>query len=266
MTNPSPTTLDRHACGRDGSATAAGSTPAGDLIVKAQSSVWRRQLGPLAWAALEDLALAAHHTEQGWVAPVGVRHVAARVGVTKDTAARAIAVLGAAGLVILQRVPAPDGQWRSGYRLQLPDGVELRARPNDQDTALTNANESCPDRQDSRCPTTKDSRDHCLNSQDTHSPTRDHGDGCPTRPDSPATTKAAPARPPNRRRPTTDTSSQAAAQHRRPAAAIQPKLFNLAARHDQPALRSPAGEDADPGRVADRPPRPRKVRTPSRHE
>ena len=165
--------------------------------------------------------------------------------------------LGAAGLVVLQRVPAPDGQWRSGYRLQLPDGVELRARPNHPDTALPNANDSCPDRQDSRCPTSKDSRDHCPNGQDTHSPTRDHSDGCPTRPDSPAPTQAVPARPPNRRRQVTDTSSQAAAQHRRPAAAIQPTLFNLAARHDQPALRSPTGEDTDPGRVADRPPRPR---------
>ena len=224
--------------------------------MKAQSSVWRRRLGPLAWAALEDLALAAHHTEQGWVAAVGVRDIAARVGVTKDTAARAVAALGAAGLIVLQRVPAPDGRWRSGYRLQLPDGVELRARPTHPDTARPNANDSCPDRQDSRGPTSKDSRDHCPNDKDRHPP-RDHSDGCPARPDSPALTEAAPARPPSRRRQVTDTSSQAAAQHRRPAAAIQPTLFNLAARHDQPALRSPTGEDTDPGRVADRPPRPR---------
>ncbi len=136
MTNPSPTTPDRHTGGPDRSATAAGSAPAGGLIVKAQSSVWGRQLGPPAWAALEDLALAAHRTEQGWVAPVGVGDIAGRVGVTKDTAARAVADLGAAGLVVLQRVPPPDGRWRSGYRLQLPDGVELRARPNHPDTAL----------------------------------------------------------------------------------------------------------------------------------
>ena len=246
MTNPSPTTPDRHTGGPDRSATTAGSAPAGDLIVKAQSSVWRRRLGPLAWAALEDLALAAHHSEQGWVAAVGVRDIAVRVGVTKDTAARAVAALGAAGLIVLQRVPAPDGRWRSGYRLQLPDGVELRARRNRRDTALPNANDPCPDRQDSRGPTSKDSRDHCPNDKDRHSPARDHSDGCPTRPDSPALTEAAPARPPSRRRQLTDTSSQAAAQHRRPAAAIQPTLFNLAARHDQPALRSPTGEDTDP--------------------
>ncbi len=123
VTGPSRTPLHRHTCGPDPSATPAAGAPAGDLIVNAQSGVWRRRLGPLAWAALEDLALASHYTEQGWVAPVGVRDVASRVGVTKDTAARAVALLGAAGLVVLQRVPARDGQRRSGYRLQLPDGV-----------------------------------------------------------------------------------------------------------------------------------------------
>ena len=256
MTNRSPTTPDRDRGGPDRSDTAAGSAPAGDLIVKAQSSVWRRRLGPLAWAALEDLALAAHHTEQGWVGAVGVRDIAVRVGVTKDMAARAVAALGAAGLVVLQRVPAPDGRWRSGCRLQFPARVELRARPNHTDTALPDVNDSCPDRQDSRGPTRNNSRDHCPNDKDRHSPARDHSDGCPARPDSPALTEAAPARPPNRRRQLTDTSSQAASQHRRPAAAIQPTLFNLAARHDQPAPHPPAGADADPGRVAGRSPRP----------
>jgi hypothetical protein len=130
MTNPSPSTPDRPTGGPDRSDMAAGSAPAGDLIVKAQSSVWRRRLCPLARAALEDLAVAAHHTEQGSVAAVGVRDIADTDGVTKDATARAIAALGAAGLIVLQRVPAPDGWWRSGYRLQLPDGVELRARPN----------------------------------------------------------------------------------------------------------------------------------------
>ena len=257
MTNRSPTTPDRHTGGPDRSDTAAGSAPAGDLIVKAQSSVARRRLGPLAWAALEDLALAAHHTEQGWVGAVGVRDIAVRVGVTKDIAARSVAALGAAGLIVLQRVPAPDGRWRSGCRLQLPDAVDLRARTNHPDTALPNSNDSCPNRQDSRCPTRNNSRDQCPNDKDRRSQARDHSDGCPARPDSPALTEAAPARPPSRRQQLTDTSSQAAAQRRRPAAAIQPTLFNLAARHDQPSLRSPTGEDADPGRVADRPPRPR---------
>ncbi len=80
MTGPSPTTPDRHPGRTDQSVTAAGSAPARDLILKPQSSVWRGQLGRLAWAALEDLAFVAHHTEQGWVAPVGVLDIAAGVG------------------------------------------------------------------------------------------------------------------------------------------------------------------------------------------
>ena len=171
MTNPPPTTADRHTGRADRSATTAGRAPAGDLTVTAQSRLWRRRLGPLAWAALEDLALAANHPERGSVTPVGVRDIASRVGVTKDTAARAVTALRAAGLVVLQRVPAPDGRWRSGYRLQLPDGIELRARPHHPDTGLASPNNACPDRQDSRCPITNDGRDHCPNDQDRQPPT-----------------------------------------------------------------------------------------------
>ncbi|MDA8045750.1 MAG: hypothetical protein M0Z30_11025 [Actinomycetota bacterium] len=55
--------------------------------------------GPLAWAPLEHLALAAHPDRQGWAAPLGVREIATGIGVTKDTAARAVTALSAAGLV-----------------------------------------------------------------------------------------------------------------------------------------------------------------------
>jgi hypothetical protein len=225
MSNLSLTTPDCHTFGSDGSATAAGGAPAGDLIVTAQGGMWLRRLGPLAWAVLGVLALAAHDTEQGWVAPVGVREVAARVGVTKDTAARAVAALGATGLIVLQRVQALDGRWRSGYRLQLPDGLELRARPNHPDPALPKVDDACPDWQDTRCPATKDSRDHCPNEKDRHPPIWDNSDGCPARPDSPASTEATPGHPSKRRRQLTDTPTQAAVQHRRLAAAIQPTLF-----------------------------------------
>ena len=57
------------------------------LVIKADSRLWRRRLGPLAWAALEHLALAAHPDHHGWAAPLGVRDVAGGIGVTKDTAA-----------------------------------------------------------------------------------------------------------------------------------------------------------------------------------
>ena len=104
---------------------------------------------------LEDLALGAHYDTTGWIAPVGVRHVAATIGVNKDTAARAMAVLGAAGLVTLTPVQGPNGRRRSGYRLNLPEGITLQGCP----TILDSRNKelspafnmpSCPNISDSR--------------------------------------------------------------------------------------------------------------------
>lgn len=99
------------------------------LFISAQSDALRRGLGPMAWAALEHLALAAHQDRGMWVAPVGVRDVAAGVGITKDSAARAVAALGAAGLVRLTRVETTDGKRRSGYELHLPQSIRLSGSP-----------------------------------------------------------------------------------------------------------------------------------------
>jgi hypothetical protein len=125
------------------------------LVLARASRVWCRRLGPLAWAVLEDLALGAHSDTAGWVAPVGVRHVAAAIGVNKDTAARAVAVLGAAGLVTLMPVQGLNGRRRSGYRLNLPDETKLQGRPTNPDShneELSSAFDvpSCPNISDSR--------------------------------------------------------------------------------------------------------------------
>ena len=69
-------------------------SPEAALVIGTDSRHWRRRLGPLAWAALEPLALAAHPDHHGWAAPLGVRDIAAGIGVTKDTAARAVTALG----------------------------------------------------------------------------------------------------------------------------------------------------------------------------
>lgn len=129
------------------------------LLINGDSQGWRRQLGPLAWAALEHLALAAEPHELGWAAPVGVRDVAAGLGVTKDTAARAVATLTAAGLVTVTRVETGDKRSRSGYRLQLPAGIEARPYPGDTDTPSRLKDlDRCPKNADKRrCPTDRDS-------------------------------------------------------------------------------------------------------------
>ena len=60
----------------------------------------RRQLGPVAWCALEDLAEDAHIDALGRrVTITSVRHLAAHLGVSKDTSARALLRLRHAGLV-----------------------------------------------------------------------------------------------------------------------------------------------------------------------
>jgi hypothetical protein len=104
------------------------------LVVGPSSRVWRRRLGAAAWAAFEDLALVALPDATGWVAPVGVRDVAAGIGVNKDSAARAVSALRAAGLVTLTRVPDRHGRRRSGYRLNPPDGIVLHDCPNIPDS------------------------------------------------------------------------------------------------------------------------------------
>lgn len=96
------------------------------LVLSAASRPLRTRLGPLAWAALETLALCAEPLGDSWVAVRGVRAVAGELGVTKDTAGRALSELTAVGLIFRQRFAASDPARRSGYRLQLPAGVQLQ--------------------------------------------------------------------------------------------------------------------------------------------
>jgi hypothetical protein len=129
------------------------------LVIGPESRQWRRKLGALAWAALEHLALSARQDEQGWAAPVGVRDVATAIGVTKDTAARAVAALATAGLVTRSRVETHERRRRPGYRLHLPAGIEARPRPGNADTQLQRVD---PDRRPSNqdkgmCPADLDS-------------------------------------------------------------------------------------------------------------
>jgi hypothetical protein len=126
------------------------------LTLGPASRTWRRRLGPLGWVVLEELAHQAQNTEQGWVAPVGVRDIGAAIGVTKDTAARAIAALRTARLVNPLRVTASNGRSRSGYLLNLPDGITIRSGPDDHDRAHQ-VNHVCPKPRDSLCPDTQDS-------------------------------------------------------------------------------------------------------------
>jgi hypothetical protein len=132
------------------------------IILDPESRAWRRRLGPLPWAVLEELAQQAQPGQQGWVAPVGVRAIGAALGVTKDTAARAITTLARNRIVTRLYINGPDQRPRSAYRLHLPEGVVLRscpAHPDDESVVFTNGHPwpkgeyaSCPDGEYASCP------------------------------------------------------------------------------------------------------------------
>jgi DNA-binding MarR family transcriptional regulator len=71
------------------------------LTVDAEPAGTRRELGPLAWLVLEELALrGAQESEAGILtSAAGVRELAAALGISKDTAARGVARLIAKRLV-----------------------------------------------------------------------------------------------------------------------------------------------------------------------
>ena len=98
-----------------------GAAPAtAAFVIGPESRETRRAVGALAWCCLEELSLGASRTADGWIAAVGVRAVGAALGVTKDTAARAIQTLISAGLVA--RCGSAS---HAEYSLCLPSGVRI---------------------------------------------------------------------------------------------------------------------------------------------
>jgi DNA-binding IscR family transcriptional regulator len=72
-----------------------------NVVVTADARVLRRAVGVTAWAVLEELLLDASNDEHGAVmAATNVRRLAAHLGVSKDTAARALNRLARAGVVV----------------------------------------------------------------------------------------------------------------------------------------------------------------------
>lgn len=105
----------------------AGTAVASVLVCGQDSRPWRRQVGALAWAALEEVALTAHRDQQGWASPAGVHAIATAIGTTDAAALGALAALVRAGLATLEPVTDPEGHRGCGFRLHLPPGIEVRA-------------------------------------------------------------------------------------------------------------------------------------------
>jgi len=82
------------------------------LVVTAGSSSARRALGPVAWSALEVLALQARQDAVGALAVViGVRELAGELGVGRDAAANALSTLRSFGVIVAVQQRAGRGRF-----------------------------------------------------------------------------------------------------------------------------------------------------------
>lgn len=87
----------------------------------------RRSLGPVAWCALESLL---DRSDDGRTSASSVRALAVDLGVAKNTAHRAIAVLVRAGIIEAAQTRGTDGRFQPGrYVLHLGDLLDSPAPP-----------------------------------------------------------------------------------------------------------------------------------------
>ena len=100
------------------------------VVVGAAASELRRALGPTSWMVLEELLLRSTGPANACVARVSVRALAASLGLSKNTAGRAIRRLRASGLVRVAQQRTVAGVFDTGtYAIAMPDGVTLVASP-----------------------------------------------------------------------------------------------------------------------------------------
>lgn len=94
------------------------------LMLTAGSVGVRRRLGPTAWVVFEELLLASTGDSDECVASVSVRSLAALLDLSKDTVARALTRLRAAGLVENFQQRTESGTFATGtYRLTIPTSL-----------------------------------------------------------------------------------------------------------------------------------------------
>jgi DNA-binding transcriptional ArsR family regulator len=107
------------------------------VTIGAEAAAARRAVGPTAWCALEVLATTPAVDGEPWIVQSSVRDVAARVGVAKNTAQRALAVLRDAGLVTADQRRRDSGQFgATAYRLTVGADV-LGPQPRESRIAIS---------------------------------------------------------------------------------------------------------------------------------
>lgn len=96
------------------------------ITLTADTAELRRRLGPTAWVVLEELLFASTRTRDGRVAPVSIRTLAARLGLAKDTVARALGRLRRAGLVTAYQSRTDSGVFATGsYTLHVSASIKV---------------------------------------------------------------------------------------------------------------------------------------------
>ena len=100
------------------------------LVVDPTSAGLRRELGAVAWSALEVLALAAELTSDGrLVATLNAREVASALGVGRDAAGNALALLRRRELVVLEQSRRAGGHFTSTRYVLRIDVVSESTHP-----------------------------------------------------------------------------------------------------------------------------------------
>jgi DNA-binding transcriptional MocR family regulator len=90
-------------------------------VVAAGATELRRALGPTPWLILEEML---RRSDGACTARVSVRSLAATLGLSKDTVARAITRLRATGVVVAVQSRASSGAFDAGvYRIVVPSDV-----------------------------------------------------------------------------------------------------------------------------------------------
>ena len=96
------------------------------LLLTGESLELRRRLDPAAWMVFEELLLASTGSADGCVASVSIRGLADRLGLAKDTVARALGRLRRAGLVTARQSRTDAGVFATGsYLLTVPASITV---------------------------------------------------------------------------------------------------------------------------------------------